>query len=75
MSLHTDLELRWICRLQAFCLVARLQYHCSQLTACHWAAITAALTMLSWCLQLCKIDADGEPRKIGKCSSVVITVG
>ena len=32
------------------------------------------MTMLSWYLQLCKIDADGEPRKIGKCSSVVITV-
>lgn len=59
-------------RAQASLSVARLQ-RC--LKSCYWVAITAALTMISWCLQLCKIDADGEPRKIGKCSSVVITVG
>ena len=55
---------------QGFLPVAQLQCQ-----TCHRGAITAALTLLSWCLQLCKIDADGEPRKIGKCSSVVITVG
>ena len=64
-----------ICGVEALCPLPRLQCRCSQLEICHWVAITAALTLLSWCLQLCKIDADGEPRKIGKCSSVVITVG